>query len=123
MTALGALIMEDLATFDITDEESFERNFGGAMMKLERRVESCPFVQRLEKTCDRFIRAACKEVRVADLPTGQRMQWVNELTQELYEIMQMGDPVSGVEDFVDDVLEDIFHQIARYMQTVDQMEI
>jgi len=35
MAALGELIKEDLATFDITDEESFERNVGGAMWKLE----------------------------------------------------------------------------------------
>jgi len=77
----------------------------------------------LEKTVDRFIRAAAKEVQVADLPTGQRMQWVNELAQELYDIMQMGDPVEGVEHFIDNVLEEAFHEIARYMETVNRIEM
>jgi hypothetical protein len=35
----------------------------------------------------------------------------------------MGDPVTGVEDFVDDVLEEAFHEIARYMETVNRMEL
>jgi len=93
------------------------------MWKLEQKAEKCPFVQRLEKTADRFIRAAAKEIQVGDLPTGQRMQWVNELAQELYEIMQMGDPVEGVEHFIDNALEEVFHEVARYMETVNRMEM
>ena len=48
---------------------------------------------RLEKKVDRYIRFALSDLEIADLPTGARMRWVNQLAEKLERIAKSDMPI------------------------------
>ena len=116
---LAKMIMKD---FGITSERDLET----AMMKLadglEGMVENDPYFQRARKAGERVLRYAMDHIEVTDLPTGKRMQWVNQLAGELVRIMQSDDSVQELHEFIEDSADELFDEMMQYGEEVERIE-
>lgn len=63
-----------------------------------------------------------KNIQVTDLPTGKRMEWVNDLTRRLYDIMKSETSVEDLHEFVGDVVEDFLREVVQYTMRVNAIE-
>jgi len=116
---LAKMIMKD---FGITSERDLET----AMMKvadgLEGMVENDPYFQRARKAGERVLRYAMDHIEVTDLPTGKRMQWVNQLAGELVRIMNSDDSIQELHEFIEDSADELFDELMQYGQEVERIE-
>jgi len=79
-------------------------------------------LERAHLAAERVMRTLAQSIKISDLPTGKRMQWVNELAKDLNDIMQSEDPANGAQDFVEDVLEEFVNDVERWMIRVEAIE-
>lgn len=105
---LVKMVMKD---FDITDIEDLQRAVETIGERVVDDIESCPYYRRSRKAVERLLRFAMKNIQVTDLPTGKRMQWVNDLTRRLYDIMKSETSVEDLHEFVGDVVEDFLREV------------
>lgn len=116
------MFMKDMADLGINNESGFDEYVSKVMRKGERLAANCPLMRRMQKTADRFLRAACREVHVEDLPEGQRMMWVNVLTKELVRIMKSGRPVPQMEKMADGIIAQVMGEMAQYFRVLNAIE-
>jgi len=69
-----------------------------------------------------MVRAACKNVKIGDLPTGQRMEWVNGLAKNLNDVMKSGRPVRSIERMTGKAIHDVLQEIEKYAKAIDKIE-
>jgi len=112
MQQMLKMIIEDTKDFD--PEEALEQ--AGEKMRL------CPRFQRLRKTIERVVREICRDVEVADLPTGRRMEWVNRLARDIHHTMKSDEPVRGIYRDIEPSLRRHFRELERWVEEADRME-
>ena len=113
------MVMKD---FGIHSEKDLMQAAEKIAHRLESDMENCPYFQRMRKAVERMLRYAMKHVEVSDLPTGKRMEWVNDLSKQLYTIMKSETSVRDLEDFAEDIIEDTLHEVGRWMEEADRVE-
>lgn len=77
-------------------------------------MEDCPYFRRMRLAVERMLRYAMKNIQVDDLPEGKRVEWVNDLTRRLHDIMKSENNVEDLEEFAGDMIEDAFRGLNRY---------
>ena len=68
---------------------------------------------RLEKKVDRYIRFALSDLEIADLPTGARMRWVNQLAEKLERIAKSDMPIAQLEEICDRIVEKSIKELKK----------
>lgn len=74
----------------ISEDQGFENSWEGWGRQIEmfaqrfmERLDTWAEVEFFTKSVERFIRVVGKNVEITDLPTGERMGWVNDFFDEL----------------------------------------
>lgn len=111
-----------ISDFSIKSEHDLEEAVESIAEHIERDIESCPYFRRAKKATERMIRFLMKHLKVTDLPTGKRAQWVNKLAKELYDIMKSETSIEDLEDFVEDTIEDFAREVEHYFEEINRIE-
>lgn len=117
-----AFIKQLMADLEITDVKQLEKIVETIAMRVGQDMESCPYFRRMHKAVERFLRFAMKNVEITDLPTGKRMEWVNHLTKQLYDIMKSENNVEDLEEFLGEIVHDALREIEYHVEDMNRRE-
>lgn len=105
--------------FDLDDGQTWENvgNYVNTWGDWEQTERVC-------KSAHRWLRVVCKNLKIDDLPTGDRERWVNELAEELYRAIKTtkGDPADEVMDMIGHAVQDFIDEVGDYIEDADAME-
>lgn len=93
ITELLKMVLKD---FGITDKKSAFEAAREVMEAAEDAYENCPYIPRARKAAERVVRYYAHAVKISDLPKGDRMSWVNNLTKRLYDALKSDDPIPTI---------------------------
>lgn len=91
------MVADDL---NIHSEKDFRAAAERVVTTVGEKIEHCPLLERLRKTSERIVRVACKNIEIGDLPTGKRMEWVNDLASTLYRAIKSERPSRSVDKWI-----------------------
>jgi len=113
------MVMNDFGIHSEKDLEKAVMAIGNHVMD---DIESCPYFRRLRVSIERMARYAMKHIKVTDLPTGKRMEWVNQLTHEIYDIMKDENSIERLHDFAGDLIEEFVEETEHWMHDAERYE-
>jgi len=91
-------------------------------MRWVERCDTWPQVEELRKAKERFIREIGANVEISDLPTGERMQWVNEFFEGLVDMLHSERPAEQIHDWIINELEIIREEMVKYQDDIYRRE-